>query len=105
MEGLNTEILEEICSVEMPFGKYKGKILADLCNKRGGNHIGMGLIVKCSKLGYLFCGGNGDAVLLNRDYFVCERVVSDKDGLIYIGCKNQMRLRNALLRKLKRLYS
>ena len=30
MEGLNTEILEEICSVEMPFGKYKGKILADL---------------------------------------------------------------------------
>ena len=30
MEGLNTEILEEICSVEMPFGKYKGTILADL---------------------------------------------------------------------------
>ena len=30
MEGLNTEILEEICTVEMPFGKYKGTILADL---------------------------------------------------------------------------
>ncbi len=30
MEGLNTEILEEICSVEMPFGKYKGTILVDL---------------------------------------------------------------------------
>ncbi len=30
MEGLNTEILKEICKVEMPFGKYKGTILADL---------------------------------------------------------------------------
>ncbi len=30
MDGLNTEILEEICKVEMPFGKYKGTILADL---------------------------------------------------------------------------
>ena len=30
MEGLNTEILEEICKIEMPFGKYKGTILADL---------------------------------------------------------------------------
>lgn len=30
MEGLNTEILEEICTVEMPFGKYKGIILVDL---------------------------------------------------------------------------
>ena len=30
MEGLNTAILEEICKVEMPFGKYKGTVLADL---------------------------------------------------------------------------
>ena len=30
MEGLNPEILVEICRVQMPFGKYKGKILADL---------------------------------------------------------------------------
>ena len=29
-EGLNTEILEEICKATMPFGKYKGTILADL---------------------------------------------------------------------------
>ncbi len=26
----NAEILKEICEVEMPFGKYKGTILADL---------------------------------------------------------------------------
>ncbi len=30
MEGLNPEILKEICETEMPFGKYKGTILADL---------------------------------------------------------------------------
>ena len=30
MEGLNPEILKEICIVRMPFGKYKDKILADL---------------------------------------------------------------------------
>ena len=30
MEGLRPEILQEICVVKMPFGKYKGKILADL---------------------------------------------------------------------------
>ncbi len=30
VEGLNPEILQEICKVEMPFGKYKGTILADL---------------------------------------------------------------------------
>ena len=29
-EGLNPEILLEICKVEMPFGKYKGTVLADL---------------------------------------------------------------------------
>ena len=29
-EGLNPEILQEICKVEMPFGKHKGTILADL---------------------------------------------------------------------------
>ena len=29
-EGLNSEILEEICKATMPFGKYKGTILADL---------------------------------------------------------------------------
>lgn len=29
-EGLNPEILQEICSVEMPFGKYKGTVLVDL---------------------------------------------------------------------------
>ncbi|AZA81249.1 hypothetical protein C1637_01350 [Chryseobacterium lactis] len=30
MEGLNPEILKEICLVKMPFGKYEGTILADL---------------------------------------------------------------------------
>ena len=30
IEGLNPEILQEICKVEMPFGKYKGTVLADL---------------------------------------------------------------------------
>lgn len=30
MEGLNTEILTEICSQKMPFGKYKDTIIADL---------------------------------------------------------------------------
>lgn len=30
MEGLQPEILKEICETEMPFGKYKGTILADL---------------------------------------------------------------------------
>ena len=30
VEGLNPEILQEICKVEMPFGKYKVTILADL---------------------------------------------------------------------------
>ncbi len=30
MEGLNPEILKEICVVKMPFGKYEGIILADL---------------------------------------------------------------------------
>ncbi len=30
MEELHPEILKEICEVEMPFGKYKGTILADL---------------------------------------------------------------------------
>lgn len=29
-EGLNPQILEEICKTTMPFGKYKGTILADL---------------------------------------------------------------------------
>lgn len=29
-EGLKPEILQEICKVEMPFGKHKGTILADL---------------------------------------------------------------------------
>lgn len=29
-EGLNPQILEEICKATMPFGKYKGSILADL---------------------------------------------------------------------------
>ncbi|MDO5617007.1 MAG: DUF3820 family protein [Cruoricaptor ignavus] len=27
---MNTEILKEICTVKMPFGKYEGQILADL---------------------------------------------------------------------------
>lgn len=30
MEGLNPEILVEICQVRMPFGKHKDMILADL---------------------------------------------------------------------------
>lgn len=30
MEGINPEILKEICVVKMPFGKYKDTILADL---------------------------------------------------------------------------
>lgn len=30
MEDLKPEILKEICETEMPFGKYKGIILADL---------------------------------------------------------------------------
>ncbi|NML68761.1 DUF3820 family protein [Chryseobacterium sp. RP-3-3] len=30
MEGVNSEILKEICIVKMPFGKYQGTILADL---------------------------------------------------------------------------
>lgn len=29
-EGLNPQILEEICKVTMPFGKFKGTVLADL---------------------------------------------------------------------------
>lgn len=28
--GINPEILQEICVVKMPFGKYEGTILADL---------------------------------------------------------------------------
>ncbi|PWN66820.1 hypothetical protein C1631_019045 [Chryseobacterium phosphatilyticum] len=30
MEGLNPEILKEICILKMPFGKYEGTVLADL---------------------------------------------------------------------------
>lgn len=30
MEGLNPEILKEICVMKMPFGKYEGTILVDL---------------------------------------------------------------------------
>lgn len=30
MEGLNTEILKEICVFKMPFGKYEGTVLIDL---------------------------------------------------------------------------
>ncbi len=30
MEGLNPEILKEICEVRMPFGKHKDLIIADL---------------------------------------------------------------------------
>lgn len=30
MEGLNPEILAEICSTKMPFGKYKDTMIADL---------------------------------------------------------------------------
>ncbi|CAA7196438.1 hypothetical protein CHRY9293_02529 [Chryseobacterium potabilaquae] len=29
-DGINPEILKEICIVKMPFGKYEGIILADL---------------------------------------------------------------------------
>lgn len=30
MEGINPEILIDVCRVQMPFGKYKGVVLADL---------------------------------------------------------------------------
>lgn len=30
MEGLNPEILRDICIMKMPFGKYEGTVLADL---------------------------------------------------------------------------
>ncbi|MDQ1098340.1 MULTISPECIES: DUF3820 family protein [Chryseobacterium] len=30
MEGVNPEILRDICIVKMPFGKYEGTVLADL---------------------------------------------------------------------------
>ncbi len=30
MEDFNPEILKEICVVQMPFGKYEGRVLADL---------------------------------------------------------------------------
>jgi len=30
LEGINSEILREICVAKMPFGKYEGMILADL---------------------------------------------------------------------------
>ncbi|MGZ5189311.1 MAG: DUF3820 family protein [Kaistella sp.] len=30
MEGLKPEILQEICSAQMPFGKYKDTVIADL---------------------------------------------------------------------------
>jgi len=30
VEGINSEILKEICVARMPFGKYEGTILADL---------------------------------------------------------------------------
>lgn len=30
MDGLNPLILKEICEVEMPFGRFKGTILANL---------------------------------------------------------------------------
>ncbi|WP_034692778.1 DUF3820 family protein [Chryseobacterium sp. CF365] len=30
MEGLNPEILKEICVLKMPFGKYEGTVLIDL---------------------------------------------------------------------------
>lgn len=29
-DGINPEILKEICIVKMPFGKYQGTVLADL---------------------------------------------------------------------------
>ena len=30
MDGINPQILKDICQVKMPFGKYKDTILADL---------------------------------------------------------------------------
>lgn len=30
MEGINPEILKEICVLKMPFGKYEGTVLIDL---------------------------------------------------------------------------
>ncbi|MBB6333313.1 uncharacterized protein (DUF3820 family) [Chryseobacterium sediminis] len=30
MEGINPEILKEICIMKMPFGKYEGTVLVDL---------------------------------------------------------------------------
>jgi hypothetical protein len=30
VEGLNPEILKEICIMKMPFGKYEGTVLIDL---------------------------------------------------------------------------
>ncbi|MFZ4931343.1 DUF3820 family protein [Chryseobacterium sp. Mn2064] len=30
MEGVNPEILKEICVVKMPFGKHEGTVLVDL---------------------------------------------------------------------------
>lgn len=30
LPGLNPEILKEICVVQMPFGKYEGRVLMDL---------------------------------------------------------------------------
>ncbi|MDR6373301.1 uncharacterized protein (DUF3820 family) [Chryseobacterium bernardetii] len=30
MEGLNPDILKEICVMKMPFGKYEGTVLVDL---------------------------------------------------------------------------
>lgn len=30
MEGINPEILRDICIMKMPFGKYEGTVLADL---------------------------------------------------------------------------
>lgn len=30
MEGLKPEVLQEICSARMPFGKYKDTVIADL---------------------------------------------------------------------------
>ncbi len=30
LEGVNPEILQEICVVKMPFGRFEGRILADL---------------------------------------------------------------------------
>ncbi len=30
MEGVHPEILQEICVVKMPFGRFEGRVLADL---------------------------------------------------------------------------